>query len=59
MFPDEKEGGREGGGERERETERQRNINVREKYPSFASCMCPNQRSNLQPFGAQGDVPTN
>ena len=32
-----------------REKERERNINVREKHQSVASCMCLHQRPNLQP----------
>ena len=40
-------GGRDGG-----ETERN-------KHQSVASRTCPNQGSNLQPFGEQDDAPTN
>ena len=40
--------------ERERKGERLRNINVRDRYQSVASCMCPNQGSNPQPFTVYG-----
>ena len=35
--------------EERREKERERNIIVRQKYQSIASCMCPNQGPNLRP----------
>ena len=52
---------RGGGGEREGERERERegNINVREEHQLVASHTHPNGGSNLKPFGARGDAPTN
>ena len=53
------------------ERERERNIDVREKHWSVASCMrpnqgsnrnldmCPDRESNPQTFGVQGDAPIN
>ena len=48
----------------------EKNIDVREKHPSVASCThpdwgicnvgrCPDQELNPQPFGVQSDAPTN
>ena len=39
------------------ERKRKININVRKKYQSVASCMCPDQRSNRQPFTLRDDAP--
>ena len=54
--------GIEGAGEREREKEkeRKRNIDVGEKE-RLIDCLqyLPDQGSNLQPFGVQGDAPDN
>ena len=38
---------------------RERNINESKKYLSAASTMCPDQASNLQPFGVWNNAPTN
>ena len=41
------------------EKEREREIDVREKRQSVASCVCPDQGLNLKPFGLWGNMPTN
>ena len=48
-----------GWGEREGEGEKERDIDVRGKHQLVSSCMCPDQGSNLQPFGAGDATPTN
>lgn len=45
--------------ETEREKEREASMVERSKDPSVASPICPDWESNLQPFGVQGDTPTN
>ena len=37
--------------------ERERDIHVREENQLVASHMCPDQESNLQPFGVRDDTP--
>ena len=44
--------------EKWREEEVERNIDVRKKHSSVASCRCPDWESNLQPFGVWDDAPT-
>ena len=45
--------------EREEGLGRERNINMREKHWSVASCTHPDWGSNLQPFGVRDNAPDN
>ena len=40
-----------------REEEREGDIDVKEKHQLVASYMCPDQESNLQPFGVRDNAP--
>ena len=50
---------RESETERDRERQRDRHIDVRQQRGSVATCVCPHQELNPQPFGVRDDAPTN